>query len=474
MNALALRVALVSSLALSLGACQWKLAPPSILDASAPIDSALDASPVSDSADVVNEPADSAALPLVPRCSSAGPAPPADPNPASRLWHAATLDRPTRSNGSGRGVCVGDLDRDGVPELVVLRPDATADVIDPATLCVRTSLDVPENARACVIDDLDRDGVPELAIALNVRWGAHLDPAVVVGHVEPVDAVGRRWRVRIPTAWQFGETRNIRGLGAPLVTIDLDDDGDRELVLGGTVTTDAPRSDAFVRAWEFSASDACAGETHCPRTVYNQPFDALDTQTLIPAQLDADPQQELLVELGCNRGGLHRFDRTWTAPVEIAAIGQTSNGVLTDIDADGTPDFLTATSPRCNNGFGGDSALRWLRMDNGALRYFTEVPNPAIPRAAQAFVTAIDALYDPRPELFLCTRDADVSAAYRTRCDLFSVDRPFIDHEWTWTEPVARIDALSSLLVLDANRDGLSDVLVVTEAQLHLFLQRNR
>ena len=34
--------------------------------------------------------------------------------------------------------------------------------------------------------------------------------------------------------------------------------------------------------------------------------------------------------------------------------------------------------------------------------------------------------------------------------------------------------AEGTLLVLDANRDGLSDVLLVTEAQLHLFLQRNR
>ncbi|MFO0559656.1 MAG: hypothetical protein U0269_16680 [Polyangiales bacterium] len=466
----------LAALALSLSACQWRLTPPSFRDATLD-DRAQDAALVTDAndaSDATVDVADAPNEPRIQRCSTAGPTPPTDPDPASRLVHAATLERPTRSNGSGRGVCLGDLDGDGVQELVALRPDATADVLDPATLCVRTTLDVPENARACVIDDLDRDGRPELALALNVRWGAHLDPAVVVGHVEPVDRDGRQWRVRFPSSWRLDETRNIRGIGTPITTIDLDGDGDRELVIGGTVTTDAPRSDAFVRAWEFAESPSCTGESRCPRGVYNEQLDALDTQTLIPAQLDADAPQELLVELGCNRGGLHRFDARWTTPVEIGAIGQTSNGVLVDVDADGTLDFLTSTSPRCNGGYGPNSSLRWLRMSNNELRYYTEVPNPAVPRAAQTALAAMDALYDQRPELLLCSRDADNVAPFRVRCDLFSVDRPFIDREWTWSEPTAHIDMLSSIVVTDANRDGLSDAIIVTEARLHLLLQRNR
>ncbi len=451
-------------------ACQWKLTPPSRADAAA---DALDAVAIDVISTVDSQP-DSSSRPSIPRCASPGPMPPLDRDPSSRLWHAASLVRPVTSNANGRGACAGDLDGDGVPELVVLRADGAAEVYDPATLCLRTTLDIRENARACVIDDLDGDARPELALALNLRWGAHTMPSVAVGHVEPSNEQGTRWQWREPMSWQLNETRNVRGIGTPLATIDLDNDGARELVVGGTVTNDAPRSDAFLRVWEFSEGPGCGDETRCPRGVYNETFDALDTQTLVVAQLDADPERELLVELGCNRGGLHRFDRAWTRPVELASIGQPSNGTLVDIDADGALDFFTATSPRCNGGVGPRSALRWLRRDGEAFRYYNEIANPAVPGYAQAFVVALDALYDPRPELFLCTRDGDEARSTRVRCDLYSVDRPFIDAEWSWSEPDAHPDVLSHVLVLDANGDGLTDVLVVSEARVHLLLQRNR
>ncbi len=457
---------------LALTACQWRLSPPTRQDATI-ADAAADRSAIAD-APVADAAVDVATRPTIGRCTAAGPTPPADPDPSSRLYHAASIERPMLEFGNGRGACLGDLDGDGETELVVPRADTIAEVYDPRTLCLRTTLRVREHARACAIGDLDGDGRAELALALNIQWGVHLAPSVVVGHVEPSSADPSRWLWREPAMWALNETRNIRGIGTTLLILDLDNDGDRELVVGGTVTQTAPSSDAFVRAWEFTGEGACGDERRCPNTVYNQRFDSLDVQSLIVTQLDRDPEPELVAELGCNRGGLHRFDQRWTAPVEIAAVGQPSNGAITDVDNDGALDYFAATTARCNGGVGPNAALRWLVQDGASFRYYTEIANPSVARNAQSFVVALDALYDPRPELFLCAREGDPARSARVRCDLYSVDRPFIDAEWSWTEPDAHPDFLSQLLVHDVDRDGLADVLAVSEARVQLFLQRNR
>lgn len=479
----------------ALGACQWRLPEPTLADSATdvtPLDAItdvpedrLDDRGVLDTgaldvptADVTTDSVtDAAARRFVfPACSTPSTLRP-DADPRAPFHHAITIERPVTVHPNGRGVCVGDLDGDSTNELIVLRPDDRADVLDPATLCVRASIRVPELARGCVIDDFDADGEPELALAVNERHGVHLGAgrtAVVVGHIDPPANTASPFVLRSPMAWQIAESRNLRGIGVAIASLDLDRDGERELVVGGSVTFTPTYADAFVRGWEFSPSASCTGERRCPRQVVDHTFDALDTQTLLVASIDADPDDELYVEVGCNRGGLFRFDNTWPAPpAEVGVLGQPSNGAFADLDGDGALDLLTATSPRCNGGAGGDSALRWLRAEGGRFRYYTEVANPAVRRGAQAFAAPIDAMGDARPEALLCSRDADNTRPFSVRCDLFYVDTPFFDPEWTWTDPSpAQPDILSRVVVLDANRDGRQDAVVVSEARLHLLLGR--
>lgn len=486
----------------TLSACQWRLPEPTLADSATDV-SALDSVtdtitdtvddrvdaiasdiPIADAstdgspADVAADSADARARRVTfPACGSPSTLLP-DTVPSAPLYHAISLNRPVSGFANGRGVCVGDLDGDGALELVALRPDDRADVLDPATLCVRATIRVPDFARGCVIDDFDADGEPDLALALNERFGVRTESprtAVAIGHIDPPTAAGAPFGFRSPTAWQITESRNIRGIGVSIASLDLDRDGERELVVAGSVTQTPTYADAFVRAWEFSPTGACLGESRCPRQVVDHTFDSLDAQTLLVASTDSNPDDELHVELGCNRGGIFRFDNVWAPPTEVGVIGQTSNGAFADLDGDGALDLLTATSPRCNGGAGGDSSIRWLRPEGGRFRYYTEVANPAIRRAAQAFVAPIDTIGDARPEALLCTRDADNTRALTVRCDLFYIDTPFFDPEWTWTEPGAgQADILSRVIVFDANRDGRNDALVVSEARLHLLLNRRR
>jgi len=423
-------------------------------------------------------PADAAvpAPPRLPACLRDGPPPRprADDGP---LRATRTLDRPTAAD-IGRGACLGDLDGDGAEELVVLRADAFAEVYDPLTLCLRTTLAVPPFARACEVADLDGDGRPELALAHAVRFGQRLDErfegraldSVTAGHVEPDAPDGSRWRWRWPAAWAFAEDRHVRGVGHVLAAADLDGDGRRELAVAGTVTNAAPARGAFVRVWEF-APEGCAAERGCPRAVQQHEFfDALDTNDLFVADIDDDPGPELVADLGCNGGGVFAFDGRWDRPPRaLASVGQPSHGALADVDGDGALDYLAATTPRCNGGFGPPTALRWLRPVDGALRHYAAAPHPAYPRAPQAMVAALDVIEDARPEALLCARDGDALGDQPLRCDLFALDAPHIDRVWTWTEPDAHPDMLSRLLVRDLDGDGLDDVLVVTQSRVHLL-----
>jgi len=454
------RLALVA-VALLAGACRWTLrAPPDRAE-----DAAVDVAGV-------------AVAPRLPECAEPGPEA-IDGDPAGPLRSTRTLLRPTAAD-IGRGACLGDLDRDGTVELVVLRADAFAEVYDPRTLCLRATLDVPPYARACAVTDLDGDGGPELALAHSVRFAARLSEryegraldSVTAGHVEPADERGARWRWRWPASWAFGEDRHVRGVGHVLAELDLDGDGSRELAVAGTVTTEGRTQSAFVRAWEFSAG-GCAGERRCPRAVYNREFfDALDTNDLFVASVDDDAADELVVDLGCNGGGLFGVDGWDRAPAPLASIGQPSHGALADLDGDGSLDYLAATTPRCNGGFGPDTSLRWLRPVGGAFRYYAEAAHPAFARGAQHMVSAVDALGDARPEALQCARALDPLGDHRVRCDLYSFDAPHIDREATWTESEAHPDMISRLLAADVDGDGRPESLVVTQSRVHLLRWR--
>ncbi|MFO0563464.1 MAG: hypothetical protein U0269_35905 [Polyangiales bacterium] len=415
----------------------------------------------------------------LPACAPSSEAPVREPSARDPFVHRATLVRPATVD-IGRGACTGDLDGDGQRELLVLRADAFADIVDPRSLCVRSTIAVPPYGRACLVDDLDLDGAPELAIAHSIRFSARfreryearaLD-SVSVGHVARRAADSPELRWSWPTSWSLGEDRHVRGVGHVLVALDLDRDGDRELAMAGTITTEERTQQAFVRAWEFSAG-ACSGERRCPRSVFDRSFfDTLDTNDLFVTSVDDDPEPELVADLGCNGGGLYAVNTPWEQAdfTRLAAIGQPSHGAFADVDGDRAQDYLAAITPRC--GGGANTALRWLRREDNEFRFVNEAPNPQFARSAQAMVVAVDALGDARPEALVCSRDIALLDSHPIRCDLYSFSSLHIDHEWTWIEPEAHPDMISRLIAEDVNGDGAQDVLVVTQARVHLLLGR--
>ncbi len=450
------RLARICAAALSLSACRWQLRP------------------------LPEPPQDSAvadAAPSLPQCTQAASAPVRPADPSAPFEYRAVLSRPTAAD-IGRGACLGDLDGDRAPELVVLRADSLAEVYDPRTLCLRSTVVVPPHARACLVDDLDGDGRPELALAHSVRFSARFreqyqgraQDSVTVGHVEPPAAGQAQWRWRWPAQWSLGEDRHVRGVGHVLVALDLDRDGDRELAVAGTITSDERTQRAFVRAWEFTA-EGCADERRCPRSAYDRDFfDALDTNDLFVVSVDDDPEPELALDLGCNGGGLFAIDRWDRAPSMLASVGQPSHGAFGDVDGDGSQDYLAAITPRCAGG--ADTSLRWLRPSGGSYRYFNEAITPEHRRAAQHMVAAVDVLGDARPEALACTRNSDAVGTYPVRCDLYAFDPPHIDRVWSWVEPDAHADMISRLLVGDVDGDLRDDVLIVTQSRVHLLLGR--
>lgn len=428
--------------------------------------------------DVLDQIATDASAPRLPACAEPGPARVPNGDASAPLVYARTLVRPTTAD-IGRGACLGDVDGDGARELLVLRADPFVELYEPSSLCLRGTIEVPPYARACLVDDLDGDAVPELALAHSVRFAARMREhhqgraldSVTVGHLLPPERGASRWRWQWPSQWALAEDRHVRGVGHVLVALDLDGDGDRELAVAGTVTTEERTQPAFIRAWEWSR-DGCTGERACPRSVYDRPFfDALDTNDLFVVSVDSDPEPELAADLGCNGGGLFALDRVWDrAPINLASVGHPSHGAFADVDGDGALDYLAAITPRCTSG--ADSALRWLRPVDGAFRYHNEARNPEHRRAAQQMVAAIDALGDRRPEALLCSRNIDALGRFPIRCDLFSFDPPHIDLEWSWVEPEAHADMISRILVEDVDGDGREDAFVITQSRVHLFLGR--
>jgi len=457
------RTVIATVLAL-LPACRWTLRESPRVDAA--VEAAVTDAAVTD-----------ASVPLrLPRCP--GPGADALPDvPFGPLRASLVLRRPVSAD-IGRGACLGDLDGDGAQELVVLRADPFAEVYDPDTLCLRTTLTVPPYARACEVADLDGDGRPELALAHSIRFGARLTErwegraldSVTAGHVEPDDATGARWRWRWPMAWSFAEDRNVRGVGHVLAALDLDGDGRRELAVAGTITGEAPVRQGFVRVWEF-APTGCAGERACPDAVHDHEFfDTPDVNDLFVTSVDDDPAPELVADLGCTGGGVWVFDGAWSSPPRnVASLGQSSHGAFADLDGDGAQDYLAATTPRCNGGYGPPTALRWLRPEGGLFRHYAEARHPTAVRTQQPMVAAVDVLGDPRPEALFCARDTENPAGARMRCDLYAFEAPHIDLVGSWTEPDALADILSRMLVADVNRDGHDDALVVTQSRVYLF-----
>ncbi len=225
--------------------------------------------------------------------------------------------------GPGIRVALGDVDGDGVAEIVSARSWDYVDVYDADVPTPKYTILADRDVAALLIADVTGDGIPDIVYG-DGQWGSL--------HAHAGDDGRRLWSVRNPA---HGVTR--------IAIADTDGDGAGE-IMWGAGATDSGRDQLFVhdlatRVHEFTTVDV------------GRPFAAVAM-----GDVDSDGGDEILAiswesDGGYTDGTLHVFDaetfalkgrgpanlfhgHAWTG-VHDVAVG--------DVDGDGAPEIVVAT-----------------------------------------------------------------------------------------------------------------------------------
>ncbi|MBI5849454.1 MAG: VCBS repeat-containing protein [Planctomycetes bacterium] len=281
-------------------------------------------------------------------------------------WTAATV-QPTALNVNCTPA-VGDLDRDGYPEIVFGSTASTGGealtlgylrILDGRTGTLRTTVTAPTIASSFspAIGNLDGDAQLEIvalvsagnrlvcfehdgtqkwqsAVIQSPDWGsaaiANLDgaglPEIVVGR-QVLDANGN-------LLWTGTGSSARNAWACSSIVADVDVDGAPEVVAGGTIY-----SNSGTIRWNNPAGDG---------------FPAV-------ANFDGDPQAEIaLVSSGSVRLFDHDYSLKW-GPVALPGGGRGGNPTIADFDGDGQPEIGVAGASRYVV-FDGNGAILWAAV----------------------------------------------------------------------------------------------------------------
>jgi hypothetical protein len=257
-----------------------------------------------------------------------------------------------------RRVVVGDLNRDGRPDLVVASPAGTISILlasGPGTFGAPTTFALA-SPRALALEDVNRDGILDLVVA------AGDGVSVLLGN----GAGGFGARLDIPT-----------GIGTTAVAIaDLNGDGRPDIVVAnGDSTLTVLLGDG---AGGFAlVADVPTGSTPIALALADVTGDGLIDVVVANA---GDPTVSVFPGTGAGILGPRRDFATLPAAVDVAVV---------DLDFDGFPDLVVASS------VGAVSVLRGA--GGGTFRPATTVATGGIVQS----VIAVDVNGDGRPDLVL-------------------------------------------------------------------------
>ncbi len=224
------------------------------------------------------------------------------------LWRV-----PDARAGFGASPAIADVDDDGLPEVFIVREyassllaegDYTVLRIDSRGIVVDESAHFVDRefdyASGVTVSDMDHDGVPEIVVG-RVILGADLETRGVGGE-------GRGSPLHIDIGTWFDE-------GAQPAVVDLDLDGEEEVVVGNA----AYHPDGTLK-WRNAGPDGAVS----------------------PANLDDDPQGEY-VRTASNTITGHDTDGTvlW-GPITHPSANIFPVATLGDVDADGHPEIVVA------------------------------------------------------------------------------------------------------------------------------------
>ncbi len=446
---------------------------PEPFDAIAAMDSAADASVIDDASSdrraiaYTDAPTrDRTAPDAGPRCYGLPPS-------AGLLQHVAHIPRESGGSSNGASACVGDVDNDGVRELIVPRLNEPSEIIGP-DWCSRGRVLLPNYARGCFVADLDGDRRNELVVIGNEGWSGR--GMLEVGRVERATASDRTLESHVfRDLWPFEENRPIAtATTSHANVIDLDGDGRLELFVGGNF----PR--AFVRVWELA--------TPPPSSTWTEVLDLdlvgslNDSVGSLSEDIDGDGTREAIVVGSCAPAGTqhgHRVWRRWDQPPILLPRRDPSHLIVADLDGVSPPEVVIANRSNCDSNAVSSWPLEVHRFDGArnALSLVAQRVTGLQQREAN-LIAAIDVVGSPASEVLYCSTPSGVLVAPRT-CALFALEStptnalvpviaPGEMTAFRWASP-PRLGGFDGMIVDDLDGDGAREVFLFGQEHIDVL-----
>ncbi len=291
---------------------------------------------------------------------------------AADAW--ATIEGWPDTDGFGASLALSDLDGDGAADLVVGATHGLRVYAGPIAAGVSTAdgarlrLWGPETGDAVAAGDLDGDGLPE--IVTNAPWDATAGGSSGALYVTPGGLEGD-WPIAIAAdAVLYGEPQSDVSL-YDLDVGDLDDDGYADIVTGSyTMPVDDLRQagTAYVVRGPVTTGDLADAPV---KLRGSGAYERVGRETTLPGDLDGDGRDDLAV-------GVHGENRTWifyapvrdgtsSADVDVLIEGSSARDELGgsiagagDTNGDGYDDLLLGAPA-----YDSDLGIVWLVLGAG-------------------------------------------------------------------------------------------------------------
>jgi len=377
-----------------------------------------------------------------------------------------------------RSLKTGDLDGDGIPDLVAAVPANNSVLIlygegnagvgtgrfrEPAVVVQLTEAEA-KTVQAVDVADFDNDGMNELAI---LDAGTQEDETLWTSTYQILD---RNLRDPRPFAPKGGgievqyDTRYTLRESRSLTAVDLNQNGYIDLVTGDmTDFTDTPRVIGNIGQAGFGLA-AGLRRQFLPN---DASIRAPATTTVVAAPVTThDRRLDLVVGTGSN---LRVFEGAYLlgylAPQSVACGGEASSIAVADLNSDGISDFVVATSNGVFATFGRRAARQMFTtsvgassptqihpfLGKGGLVEVGEFNGDSIPDFAVTTAT-------PRPTLSL----------------LVSLESESGSRSWEVGSSYDLQDAATSMVVADFNADQIPEVALTVAGQVLVFATGGR
>ncbi|MFO0559655.1 MAG: VCBS repeat-containing protein [Polyangiales bacterium] len=384
------------------------------------------------------------------------------------LSHVAHIPRESGGSANGASVCVGDVDNDGVKELIVPRFNEPSEIIGP-DFCSRGRVLLPNYTRGCTIADLDGDGRNELVAYGNDGWDGR--GTLHAGRVERATASDFTVETHVfRDLWPFDERRPIATFAAPHANvIDLDRDGRVELFVAGNFRS------PFLRVWEMGAPGPAPSWTDVLNVSLTGALN--DTAGALAEDIDGDGQREAIVAGSCSTGQhAHRVYRAWDQPAIVLNQPNPSHVAVGELDGVAPPEIILAHRANCYDGATQPWPLEVQRF-NSATNTLSLVARvtTGVQQRESNYAAAVDVTGSPAHEILYCSVAGGIASAPRvcllyalTAGALVRVVDPATTMNFRWESP-PRLAGFDGIVVADLDEDNARELILFGQEHIDVL-----